>query len=104
MCHVGFCHIDGKWLAAQTGRREEMMRMQSLDHLLDRPKLYYNIDGVGELVMGFMCLGYALFGWMQVHSPEGSFWHWNSTFLVYLWVMWAIIHYGSKAIHEPTTY
>lgn len=40
-----------------------------------RPLAYNNIDGVGELGMGVMLLGYALLGWLQLHSPNNSVWN-----------------------------
>lgn len=41
-----------------------------IDALTTRPKAYYNIDGVGELGIGFMMLGYGLLAWLQSHSPK----------------------------------
>jgi hypothetical protein len=78
--------------------------MDQIASLLDRPKAYYNIDGVGELGTGFMCLGYALLQWMQVHSPAGSAWHSMYVLFIYVGVMCSIIHYGSKAIKKHITY
>ena len=72
--------------------------------LLDRPKAYYNIDGVGELGIGVMCLGYALLGWLQVRSPEHSFWTRMYTLFAYVAIMCAVIHYGSKAIKKHITW
>jgi hypothetical protein len=78
--------------------------MDQIGSLLDRPKAYYNIDGVGELGIGFMCLGYALLQWIQVRSPEASFW--NSMYMLFLYVglMCSVIHYGSKAIKKHITH
>jgi hypothetical protein len=78
--------------------------MNQIQSLLDRPKLYYNIDGVGELGIGFMCLGYALLGFLQLHTPQTAVWHRMYTFIIYLTVMVSIIHYGSKAIKNRITY
>ena len=78
--------------------------MDQLESLLNRPKAYYNIDGVGELGTGFMCLGYALLQWMQVHAPQDSVWHSMWMFLIYVALMGSIIHYGSKAIKKHITY
>jgi hypothetical protein len=66
--------------------------------------LYYNIDGVGELAMGFMCLGWALLLWLQAHTPREAVWNQMYGFLVYVGVMLAAIHYGSKAIKAHVTY
>jgi hypothetical protein len=78
--------------------------MDSIEGVLQRPKFYNNIDGVGELGMGVMMLGYAMLMWLQVHSPESAIWH--KMYVFFLWVggMIAIIHYGSKAIKEHVTY
>lgn len=78
--------------------------MNQVQGLLERPKLYYNIDGVGELGIGFMLLGYALLGWLQLHSAESSLWHQMYTLGIYLAVMLSIIHHGSKAIKNRITY
>ena len=78
--------------------------MDEIDSLLKRPIAYDNIDGVGELCMGFGSLGYTLIGLLQAHTPTGSFWHRTPTFLIYVAVMLAIIHYGSRAIKGHITY
>jgi hypothetical protein len=78
--------------------------VDQIDSLLRKPKAYYNIDGVGELGIGFMCLGYALLGWMQVRSPEHSAWNTMYALVIYFGAMIAVIHYGSKAIKEHITY
>lgn len=78
--------------------------MDQVERFLERPKLYYNIDGVGELGIGFMCLGYALLGWLQLHTPQNSVWHQMYTLFIYVAVMICIIHYGSKAIKNRITY
>ena len=38
--------------------------MDQVRNLLDRPRLYYNIDGLGDLGGGVMCLGFALILWL----------------------------------------
>ena len=78
--------------------------MDQIGSLLDRPKLYYNIDGVGELGCGFMGQAYALLQWMQVHSPQGSAWHSMWLLFLYVGLMSTIIHFGSKAIKKHITY
>lgn len=78
--------------------------MNQIRNYLERPKLYYNIDGVGELGLGIMCLGYALLAWLQLHAPQDSAWHKTYTFVIYLAVMISIIRYGSKAIKTRITY
>ncbi|HEV3201322.1 MAG TPA: hypothetical protein VGZ73_25660 [Bryobacteraceae bacterium] len=78
--------------------------MDQIGSLLDRPKQYYNIDGVGELGIGFMLLSFALLGSLQEHSLKGAIWHQMWLFVIYLGVMFSIIHYGSKAIKNHITY
>ncbi len=78
--------------------------MDQLASLRNRPIAYYNIDGVGELGIGFMCLGYALLQWLQISTPPHSVWNRIYTLFIYVGVMVAVIHYGSKAIKEHITY
>jgi len=78
--------------------------MEQVENVLERPKLYYNIDGVGELGIGFMLLAYALLGWLQLHSSPNSAWNQMYGFFLYCGVMVAIIHFGSKAIKNRITY
>jgi hypothetical protein len=84
-------------------KREELS-MDQVGSLLNRPKAYNNIDGTGELAMGFMSLGYALIIWLQVHTPKDSIW--NQMYVLFIWVglMIAIISYGTKAIKNHITY
>lgn len=78
--------------------------MSDVGSLLSRPKEYYNVDGVGELGIGFMCLSYSLLAWLQMHSPPSAVWHQIYACAIYVAVMLAVIHYGSKAIKEHITY
>jgi hypothetical protein len=78
--------------------------MERIESLLNRPKAYYNIDGVGELAMGFMCLAYALLMWLQAHAPKDSVWHGMPAFIIYFGLMCLILHYGPKAIKKRITY
>lgn len=78
--------------------------MDQIKTYLERPKVYYNIDGVGELGIGFMCLAYGLFAWLQLHAPRNSVWHQSYTWLIYMFGMVAVIHYGSQAIKNRITY
>jgi hypothetical protein len=74
--------------------------MDQVASLLKRPKLYYNIDGVGELGMGVMMLGFGLMMWVQPHAPKGSAWLRNAGVLC----LAALLYYGTKAIKERVTY
>lgn len=74
--------------------------MDQIESLLQRPKLYNNVDGVGELGLGSMFLGSALLQWLPIHS---SIWHRYGSFLGFLLLI-AAIHYGVKAIKTHITY
>jgi hypothetical protein len=78
--------------------------MDQVQSLLGRPQEYYNVDGVGELAMGFMCLSFALLGWLQAHAPRESAWHGGYAFVGCMGVMLAILHYGPKVIKNRITY
>ena len=78
--------------------------MNQVDNFLERPKLYYNIDGVGELSMGFMLWAFAFLGWKQQYAPSGSAWHSMYLLIVYVGLMFLILKFGSKAIKERVTY
>src|ERR1019366_6838516 len=78
--------------------------MDQIESLLQRPKLYNNIDGVGELGMGFMLLGFALLMWLQVHSPGSAIWHKVYVVLPLILLLGSIIDQGSKAIKRHITY
>jgi hypothetical protein len=72
--------------------------MDQVGALLDRPKFYYNIDGLGELSGGLMFLGIALL----LSLPADSVWHKISWFIL-LGLTLAIPH-GIKAIKTHITY
>jgi len=78
--------------------------MDRMASVLDRPIAYHNVDGVGELGIGFMCLSFATLVWQQVRSPEQSFWNQTYTLWAYFALTIAIIHYGTKAIKNRITY
>jgi hypothetical protein len=78
--------------------------MDQVSSLLNRPKGYYNVDGVGELGIGFMCLGFAFMSWMQLRAPEYSLWNKPYTVMVFVLAMSTVIKYGSEAIKKRITY
>jgi len=78
--------------------------MDEIESLLNRPKYYNNIDGVAELGAGFTALSFGFIQWMQVRSPAHSAWHSMWVFYIYFGSMFAILHYGTKAIKEHITY
>jgi len=78
--------------------------MQPIQALLSRPRVYNNIDGVGEISMGFMLLGFLLVFWMQIHSTLHSFWIRSYGFLPFILLMSLALHFGRKAFKQKFTY
>lgn len=78
--------------------------MQHVQTLLDRPKFYYNIDGVGELAVGFMLAGFTAFEWIAAYAQRDSIWNKIYTLYVFVALLCAIIHYGTNAIKHRITY
>ena len=78
------------------------MDQDQVRNLVGRPRLYYNIDGLGELGGGVMLLGFALALWMVAHSPANSVWH--KIALPILLVLALALRYGTKAIKSRITY
>jgi hypothetical protein len=76
------------------------MKMDQIEKLVQRPLLYNNVDGVVELGLGLMFLGTALFQWLPIQS---SWWHRYRSSLCFL-LLFAVIHYGVKAIKTHITY
>jgi hypothetical protein len=76
--------------------------MDQVGNLLDRPRLYWNIDGVAELGGGIMSLGIALLLLVDAHSPEDSLWH-HLSFLFFVALILGI-YYGVPAIKTHITY
>ena len=78
--------------------------MDQVESLLKRPRAYWNIDGTGELGVGFMCLGYVLLLWLQLHTPKDAVWHRMYVLMICIGLMVAIIGYGTMAIKNHITY
>lgn len=76
--------------------------MGQIESLLDRPKLYNNIDGVGELGMGAMLLWFGLLFWVQVRS-DSAVWHHGAALALLLVGCWGIDR-GIKVIKKRITY
>ena len=76
--------------------------MDQVRNLLDRPRLYYNIDGLGDLGGGVMCLGFALILWLLMRSPADSVWHQISVLVLFGLAL--LIRYGTKAVKTRITY
>jgi hypothetical protein len=69
---------------------------------LHRPRLYYNVDGLGELGASVMCLGFALLLWLLMRSPADSIWH-RISFFAFVGLA-LLIRYGTKAVKTRITY
>jgi hypothetical protein len=78
------------------------MNMDQIGKLLDRPRLYFNIDGLGELGGGVLCLGFALVLSLMMRWPAHSFWHQISLFAFFGLAL--LIRYGTKAVKTRITY
>src|SRR5579863_7955022 len=76
--------------------------MDQIASLLERPRLYKNIDGLGELGGSALCLGLALVLWLRMHFPADSLWHRTSSFVGLALIL--LIPYGAKAIKMRITY
>lgn len=72
--------------------------MDQLGNLVARPRLYYNIDGLGEVGVGVMFLGTAFLVWL----PANSVWH-RIFWFILLGLALAIRH-GIRAIKLYMTY
>ena len=76
--------------------------MDQVGKLLDRPRLYFNIDGLGELGGGVTCLGFALLLWLMMRWPADSIWH-QASFLAFVGLA-LLIRYSTKAVKTRITY
>lgn len=77
--------------------------MDQIEDLLQRPIAYCNIDGVGELSAGFVCLSFALLQWMQANTPSGAIWHQTYTLVVFVLLMVSISRcrrQGDQQVHH----
>jgi hypothetical protein len=83
---------------------EEVTKMDQVESMMERPKLYYNSDGMGELGLGLMFVGFGVLQWLQSNMPDDSIW--NAMYVMFLWVgvLLATIHFGTRAIKRHITY
>jgi hypothetical protein len=79
---------------------EEVAKMDQVERLMQRPLLYNNIDGVGELGLGCMFLGSALLQWLPIRD---IWWHRYGSFVGFLLLITAI-HYGIQSIKTSITF
>jgi hypothetical protein len=82
----------------------EEMKMDQIEKLVQRPKFYGNVDGVGELGVGFAFLGLALLLWPQIGLPDDSIWNRMDVSFVCIGLLFLVSHYGAKAIKTHITY
>jgi len=73
--------------------------MDQLGNLLDRPRLYYNIDGLAELGGGLMFLGIALL----LSLPANSVWH-SILSLILAGFILVVLPWGIKTVKTHITY
>jgi hypothetical protein len=77
--------------------------MDQVERLMERPLLYNNIDGMGELGLGVFGLGCGLLDWLQIRNPANHIWHrWMG--MLWFWLIIAVIHFGTKAIKKYITF
>jgi len=75
--------------------------MEPIESILQRPKLYNNVDGVGELGIGAMLLWFGLLFWVQMRWNSAVL-H-NGTLALLLVGCWGIDR-GIKTIKKRITY
>jgi hypothetical protein len=78
--------------------------MDQIEKLMQRPKFYGNVDGVGELGVGFTFLGLALLLWPQIGLPDDSIWNRMDVSFLCLGLLLLVSHYGTKVIKKHITY
>lgn len=78
--------------------------MEDVQVLLERPKLYDNVDGSSELVLGCMLMGFAVYEWVGFHAHQDSFW--NSVYALYIFIaiLLTALIFGRKALKRLLTY
>lgn len=78
--------------------------MQDVRGLLERPKLYENIDGSTELMLGCMLIGMMAFQWVATHARQDSIWNKIYSLFIFQTFLLAAIFYGRKAMKSLITY
>jgi hypothetical protein len=76
--------------------------MDQVGNLLARPRLYYNVDGLGELGGSAMCLAFAFLMWPPMHSSAEPVLHWVPLFAL-VSLGW-LIRRGTNAVKTRITY
>lgn len=78
--------------------------MEDVQGLLERPKLYDNIDGSTELMLGCMLIGMTAFQWVGAHARQDSIWNKNFTLFILDGLLITVIIYGRRAMKSLITY
>jgi hypothetical protein len=78
--------------------------MEQVESLLNRPKFYQNVDGVYELALGFMMMGFQALIWLQGHSSAQSIWNRMYTLFIFVGLMILAVNFGTKSIKNRITY
>jgi hypothetical protein len=78
---------------------------KQIDEYLKRPALYRNVDGTEEINMGIMGLGVAAMLFVYpAHAGSVRGWAGAALIYIYLGILAAIVHFGSKAVKKRLTY
>jgi hypothetical protein len=77
--------------------------MEPIQEYVNRPKRYFNIDGLGELSVGLIMLAFPVCDWLGMTTPKGSV---RALVLGLLpFVLWLfLIPRGAEAIRKRITY
>jgi hypothetical protein len=80
-----------------------MEQEKQIQEYLGRPCRYANIDGVTEMTAGLTWFGFAMVAWIPSFVPKGLVWPIVvSWFLLFVW--FALLQFGSKALKRHVTY
>lgn len=69
-----------------------------------RPTRYSNIDGIGEMFIGFVFLALTLLMHLDNVAPSGSIWHRKEVVLIASVLILVIVYLGQKLMKERITY
>ena len=78
--------------------------MEDVQRLLERPKLYDNIDGSSELMLGCMLIGFTVFQWVGAHAPQDSVWNKVYTLFIFVALLTTGLIYGRKVMKGLFTF
>lgn len=77
--------------------------MDQIQDYVNRPKQYFNIDGLGEVSIGLIVLAFPLcWWWLAMVTPEDSLWQLVWLFLPILFMVWTPT--GVEAVRKRITY